>query len=464
MFDNFILSTDSYKVSHWKQYPPGTQTVYSYLESRGGKYNETVFFGLQYYLNYYLSGHVVFPWHIDEAEDFCNKHFGEGLFNRAGWEYIVNQHSGRLPLRIRAVREGTVVPTHNVLMTIENTDPNVPWLTNYAETLLLKVWYPITVATLSRNIKKIILGFLEATGDPDLINFKLHDFGFRGASSYETAAIGGAAHLVNFMGTDTMAALEVSQEFYDEDMAGFSIPASEHSTITSWGEEHELDAMRNMLTAYPTGLVACVSDSFDIYRACRQYWGDELHDMIMQRDGTLVVRPDSGDPPTVVTNVLGILGEKFGYTVNRKGYKVLPSQIRVIQGDGVNEDSIYDVLTACMRRGWSADNVTFGMGGKLLQDVNRDTQKFAFKCSAVQVNGEWRDVYKDPVTDPGKISKRGRLSLVMGDGGILETESETDPKFDYLQTVFENGVVRNRTNLAEVRRLAQVRPTEYLKV
>ena len=197
--DNLILLTDSYKVSHWLQYPPGTERVYSYLESRGGRFADVVFFGLQYYLRKYLEGAVITREKVDAAEVFWAEHLGaSGLLNRAGWDAIVSDHGGRLPVRIRAVPEGTVVPTRNVMMTIKNTDPRLYWLPNYLETLLVQVWYGCTVATLSREMRKLIHGSLEETGDPSGLDFKLHDFGFRGASSVESAAMGGAAHLVNF--------------------------------------------------------------------------------------------------------------------------------------------------------------------------------------------------------------------------------------------------------------------------
>ena len=192
---NLLLRTDSYKFTHWKQYPPGTEQVYSYFESRGGKWPEVVFFGLQYYLKKYLEGPVVTRQAIDEAEEMVGRHFGDAsLFNRRGWEYLLWVHGGRLPLRILAVPEGTPVPPHNVLMTVENTDPVCYWLPNYVETLLVQAWYGSTVATQSREMKKLVLKYLERTGDPSLIDFKVHDFGFRGVSSVESAGVGGAAH------------------------------------------------------------------------------------------------------------------------------------------------------------------------------------------------------------------------------------------------------------------------------
>jgi nicotinamide phosphoribosyltransferase len=253
--DNVCLLTDSYKLTHWRQYPPGTQKVYSYLEARkGAKYPETVFFGLQYLLKRYFEGAVVTRAKIDEAESFARLHFQRtGLFNREGWEHIVAQHGGRLPVSIRAVPEGTAVPSGNVLLTIENTDPRCWWLTNHLETLLVQLWYPATVAARGRFMKSVIRRFLDETGSAGEIDFKLHDFGFRGVSCPEQAAIGGAAHLVHFRGTDNLAGLLLLQRFYGEEMAGFSIPASEHSTITAWGAEHEVEAMRNMLAQYPKG-------------------------------------------------------------------------------------------------------------------------------------------------------------------------------------------------------------------
>ncbi len=458
---NFLLRTDSYKFTHWKQYPPNTTAIYSYLESRGGMFPATVFFGLQYYLKAYVQGPVFAEQDIAQADEFCRQHFGRDLFNRIGWTRLLQKHGGCLPVRIRAVPEGSVVSNLNVLATIENTDPDFPWLTNYLETLLLKVWYPTTVATLSREIKKIIKGFLERTGDPALLPFKLHDFGYRGVSSEETAAIGGAAHLVNFMGTDTVAGIILLQDYYHtKSMPGFSIPASEHSTITAWGKEHELDAYRNMLTAYPEGLVACVSDSYNIYNACEKLWGELLKPDIQQRKGTLVIRPDSGDPINVLTRVFEILGEKFGYETNAKGYRVLPPYVRVIQGDGVNMFTVQNMLYQLAKfHGWSADNIAFGMGGALLQQLNRDTQKFAFKCSAAKVDGQWRPVFKDPITDPGKNSKHGRLSLVETTPGTFHTVENVETSAasdDRLATVFENGEIKKEYDFDSIRQRADL--------
>lgn len=452
---NIALHTDSYKPSHWKQYPTNTEYVYSFFESRGGEFPNTIFFGLQYIIKKYLVGQVVTAEGIKEAAELLALHFGRGdIFNREGWEYILREHGGRLPIRIKAVKEGTHVQTKNVLMTIENTDPKCAWLTNYLETLLSLVWYPTTVATQSSNMRGTILKYLEETGDPSLVPFKLHDFGYRGSTSVESAGIGGAAHLVNFLGTDTIEALRVARDYYHEAIAGFSIPAAEHSTITSWGKSGEGRAFSNMLKEFPSGLVAVVSDSYDIYNAVKNLWGSELKSQVLSRDGTLVVRPDSGDAKKVVVEILDLLGQAFGYSVNEKGYKVLDPHVRVIQGDGINRHSLPEILETMKVAGWSADNVAFGSGGGLLQNVNRDTSKFAVKCSAVMVSGVWKDVFKDPVTDPGKRSKAGRMKLVRAEGGYV-TVPESDGRRDELVTVFENGELMLDQSFSEIRSLAQ---------
>jgi len=452
--DNIILLTDSYKVTHWKQYKPGTSNVYSYFESRGGLFPEVVFFGLQYYLQEYLSKPVTMEM-IDEAESYFTGHFGDkSLFNREAWEYIVTEHDGKLPIRIKAVPEGTVVKVSNTMMSVEATDPKCYWLTNYMETVLSQVWYGSTVATYSREIKKVINQYLEKTGDTSGINFKLHDFGFRGVSSVESSGVGGAAHLVNFMGTDTLSALVVARKNYSSDIAGFSIPASEHSTMTSWGGQYsEVDAMRNMIKQYGSSpIFACVSDSYDVYRACKEYWGKQLKDDLMEVDGTLVVRPDSGTPHKVTLECIELLGEAFGYSVNEKSYKVLDPKVRLIWGDGIDYDGVRKILSTLEQNGWSADNIAFGMGGGLLQKLNRDTQKFAFKCSSMtDERGNEHDVYKAPITDGGKTSKKGRMSLVEG-----KTVKKDNHPEDMLKVVYENGEVKLTTTLDEIRDRAKL--------
>ncbi|MCD9185956.1 MAG: nicotinate phosphoribosyltransferase [Pyrinomonadaceae bacterium] len=463
MFEiNRIIDTDSYKSSHWLQYPPNTTRAFFYLESRGSDrdWNETVFFGLQYLLkNYFLA--PLTQGMVEEAREVITAH---GLpFNYEGWTNLINKHQGKLPLRIRAVAEGTVVPLHNVLMTVETTDDEFAWVGSWFETQLLRVWYSITVATQSFQIKKDVYKYLSETADDAdaEIAFKVHDFGARGVSSQETAAIGGAAHLVNFMGTDTMASLLLHRKFYHAEMAGFSIPAAEHSTITSWGRENEVEAYRNMLKnfAKPDSLVAVVSDSWNIFNAVEKIWGEQLKQEVVDSGATVVIRPDSGEPIEVVSKVAQLLSEKFGYEINSKGYKVLKN-VRIIQGDGVNQDSIKAILERLKSEGFSASNIAFGIGGSLLQKVNRDTLKFAYKCSAIITNGELREVYKQPITDSGKNSKRGRLDLIKDENGEfktvkIETKDDISIENSQLRTVFENGELLTDDNLEAIRERAK---------
>ncbi|AVH84943.1 hypothetical protein RsoM2USA_14 [Ralstonia phage RsoM2USA] len=454
--NNLLLNTDSYKASHFLQYPEGTERVFSYIESRGGEYDATVFFGLQMFIKQYLTNPITMD-QVEEAKLLWEAH-GEP-FNYEGWKYIVNELGGKLPVEIKAVPEGSVIPTKNVLVTIENTDPKCFWLTSYLETALLRaVWYPTTVATQSYECKKIIAKYLEETGDVSGISFKLHDFGARGVSSFESAGIGGLGHLINFMGTDTMTAILFARKYYNvKDMPAFSIPAAEHSTTTAGGREGEVAQFKRCVDAFakPGAIYAVVSDGYDIFNACENIWGKELKTQVVDSGATLVIRPDSGDPETTVMKCLNILAKQFGTTTNDKGYRVL-NNVRLIQGDGVNIRSIRAILANMELNGFSADNIAFGMGGALLQGINRDTLKFAMKCSWMQVNGEGRDIFKDPITDQGKKSKKGRLKLVretmngeyrtMREEEFIKTPTET-----VLEVVYRNGELLRDMTFEEVR-------------
>jgi nicotinamide phosphoribosyltransferase len=454
--NNIILKTDSYKQSHYLQYPPGTEKVYSYIESRGGKFDKMVFFGPQALIKSDLLQKVTKEL-VDSAEKIVTAHGFK--FNREGWDYIVNKLDGKLPVEIRALREGSVVPISIPVLTIENTDPRCYWLTSFLETILLRgIWYPSTVATISYHARQIIWKYLEETCDtPETeIDFKLHDFGARGVSSGESAAIGGLAHLINFMGTDTMEALIAAIEYYNATgVVGFSIPAAEHSTITSWGRDNESQAYSNMLKQFaaPGTLTAVVSDSYDIYNAVTNIWGKTLKEQVLSSGGRIVVRPDSGNPAQVVLEVVERLGDSFGYTKNKKGFLVLHPSVRVIQGDGINLESIPQILMTLKSAGWSAENVAFGMGGMLLQGMNRDTMQWAMKCSAIKINGKWEDVYKDPITSSAKKSKRGRFAVVY-ENGIATCKNLMGNEWqNMLRPIYRNGellvddnfdIIRNR--------------------
>lgn len=467
---NLLLSSDSYKCTHWKQYPEGTTKIYSYLESRGSEkdpitgkpiYDSSVFFGLQYILKEYFIGIKVTTELINEAEKFWNQHFGiKGYFNRSGWEHIRDEYGGKLPITIKAVPEGTVVPLHNVLMTIENNDPKLYWLTNFLETMLMQVWYPITVATNSRECKKTILKYLHETGDPNIANLMLHDFGFRGVSSHETASIGGASHLINFMGSDTVSGIVLAMNYYNANMCGISVAASEHSTATPYGQECELQYLNNMLDSYPTGIISVVADSYNVFNFVGNVAAD-LKSKIFNRDGKVVFRPDSGDPVEVNRKLLNIMWDKFSGSVNEKGYKVLDSHVGIIQGDGIDLKTIGNILQMAKNEGFAANNFVFGSGGSLLQKFNRDTLKFAIKCSFAQINDKMVDVAKNPVTASFKRSKAGRLKLIKDDNGKFKTISSEDRLLfdtynDELVTVFKNGELITEYTFDEIKNRADV--------
>lgn len=481
MNTNLILATDSYKLTHYKQYPKDTEVVYSYFESRvGARFPYTVFFGLQYLLKQYLAKPVGYG-DLEKAFKLADAHFGTKEFNYRGWEYIISELGGRLPLRIKAIPEGTVVPVGNVLMTVENTDPKCFWLTNALESLLTHVWYPSTVATLSYSTFEMIGRWLDETAmNRDALPFMLHDFGYRGASSHESAGVGGAGHLINGLGTDTLPAMEVAMEYYDADLSklAFSVPATEHSVMTAEGREGEDAIVTRLLEEYPTGILSIVADSYDIYnfveRICTKH-----KDAIMARDGKVVVRPDSTTPedrtPEDLTEwIVARLYHTFGGKANAKGYRTLDPHVGVLWGDGIDPIGIERILRKLADNSFSAENMVFGMGGGLLQKINRDTQRFAFKASAMERSGRWHDVSKEPL-DTSKKSKAGRLQLSRwtdenNENPSYETLTEGDHVAmtadlrpgrdgedrrsvtrDVLQTVYENGKIVKEYTFEEVR-------------
>lgn len=455
--ENIILASDAYKMFHWGLYPEGTEKVFSYLESRGGKYPATMFYGLQIYLKKYLEGVVVERWMIDEADEFCKRMFGADYFNREGWQRIVDVHGGKIPIRIRAVPEGTLVSNHNVLVTMENTDERLPWVTNFFETLLFEAeWYGSTVATTSFFIKKTIDEYAKKTGER-VGPFHLNDFGFRGVSSKESAGIGGSAHLINFLGTDTLEGIRYAMHYYDADVCGYSVAATEHSVTCMYTKEGELDAYRAFIKRVPKGILSVVSDSFDYYTVVEEWYGKILKDDILARDGKFVVRPDSGNPPAVAVWTLNSLWKSFGGTKNEKGFKVLNPKVGIIYGDGIDYDLIGQILSAVVGAGFAVSNIIFGMGGALLQRLDRDTQKMAFKASWGQVNGVGRDVWKETKTDASKASKRGRIKLIKDNKlNTFITVDESDSRPDTtMVTVFENGKVTKTYTFDEVRKNAE---------
>lgn len=458
---NVILDTDSYKLSHSFAYPAGMTGMFSYIESRS-KDETVMLFGLQMWIKNYLTTPVTIGM-IDEAEAFAKAH-GEP-FARDGWEHIVNEYNGYLPLKIRAVPEGIPLQSGNVLVTVECTDEKVFWLSSYIETALQRgVWYPSTIASSDLKIKKLIAGYLDTTADSrDLLPFMLHDFGGRGVSTEESAQVGGAAHLVNFMGSDTISGVRAANFYYNSPMAAFSVPATEHSIECAYGStsSNAREYLNAVLTNYakPGAIVSIVIDGYNVFREAEMLC-TEFRERIIASGAKVVFRPDSGDPLEVIPRLLALQAATFGFDLNTKGYKKIKN-VGIIQGDGVDIATIDKILSSMKKLGFAADNIVFGSGGALLQKVNRDTYKFAQKASAIRnERGEWTPIFKDPVTDPGKRSKSGRLTLVRSKTSgeymtvpkaIMDNEWE-----DVMVTVYENGKIMNELTLDQVRANAAI--------
>ena len=450
--NNVALLVDSYKYSHWLQLPDHITGISEYLEARGGPFAYSRFFGLQAIIKRHLLRRFT-EGDAEVARSIVEPH-GEP-FNLAGWLRIAREHGGRLPVEIHAAPEGTDIPVSNVLMRVVNLDPELAWLPTFLETLLQQVWGPTTVCTLSAHVRDIFRHDLEKTCDDPAGNiaFKLHDFGLRGLSNMTSGGQLGLAHLVNFMGTDTVPALVEAINYYNAtEPVGFSIPAGEHSEILAWGPDGETAYFRNLFdrSLQQGKIVAAPIDTYDMAHCLERIICDELRERIASSGGTYVARPDSGDPVEVVPWTLKTLAKAFGTTTNAKGYKVLHPSVRVIFGDGMSLDRIRATNQAVITAGFSVENVTYGMGAGVLQKIDRDIQRFAIKASAVQhADGAWVSIRKTVSSDPSKASKAGRLALVHNHGWNDTSRDskgwETVPferlngRVDQLRCVYRNG-------------------------
>lgn len=461
---NLCLNTDSYKVTHWLQFPEGATHSSYYIEARGGVYDEMMVAGIKFLTRVLEKGVTVED--VEQANTVYKRHFGENYFNYEAWMRIATEFNGVIPLKIKSVDEGLVVPIKNVIAVVENTVEGFGWLPGWFEMFLLRgFWYQSTVATVSYHCKKAIVEYMDLTSDltgearETVIKSRLHDFGGRGVSSEESAGLGGSAHLYNFMGTDTVEALVFTQELFQEDiMPGFSIPAREHSTTTCYGRENEMKAYENSVTKFGNGIYACVMDSYDFEEAIRQIGQGNIKEAIIEAGGTFVARPDSGNMLDNIMFALNEFGRTYGYTVNSKGYKVLHPSVRIIQGDEIrSHEDIRRVLSWMETNKWSAENVAFGMGGGLLQLPNRDTMKMAMKMSAIKIDGKWIEVYKSPKGAEWKTSKKGLLTLIMNNGKY-ETVNRITDVYDHSQIVlkdkFVNGVILNDSIHADITKLS----------
>jgi nicotinamide phosphoribosyltransferase len=455
---NLILNTDSYKLGHFLQYPEGVRAVSGYVTTRGHSYKpEVMFFGLQMFLKEYL-GKPITSADIDEAEEVAT--LNGQPFDRTGWAHILKVHGGYLPLRIEALPEGLAVRRDVPLVQISNTDPHLPWLTSYMETALLRaVWYPSTVTTMAWRLRQMIAPFLERTSDraEELIPRMISDFGGRSTTSLEQTGLGGAAHLVHFHMSDSLAGVRHARRYYGALMAGRSIPASEHTTMTAWGQSRETDAFSNMIDRFARfGAYSVVSDSYDLNNAVAEVWGKTLQTKVRAAGATLVVRPDSGDPIDTPVQVVAQLAYAYGTHLNGKGFKVLDDNVRVIQSDGVTYQDIQMILGRLEAMGFSAENISFGIGSTLLQKVSRDTLSFTFRASAMLASdGNWQTIGRRPANPREKAPSGGRQAVYRDEGEIAGVPlEELGRRENLLVPVWENGRLLKEWSFEDVRRQA----------
>lgn len=416
LVQNIILDADSYKPSHFNMYPSGTTAQYAYGEAR--KPNKTIIpFGFQMSIKKHLLNPITQD-NIDEAEELLAAH---GLpFNRSGWEKILNEYGGLLPITIKCVPEGSITQSRTPLYSIESNDPELYWLPSYIESMWQRsVWYPTTIASNDYiNYSRLKKEYSRSSDNMHNLNYALHDFGARGVSSQETSEIGGLAHLLYFRGTDNLVALRAARKYYNEPMAGHSIRATEHSIQCAYGKHNQIDYIGNILNSCKNEeVISIVLDGYDIYRDTEALC-IHFKNLILEKNLHVVIRPDSGDPYDIIPKLIRVIDYHFGHTSNSKGYNVL-NNISLIQGDGIDSDAIEGLSARISTLGFAAETLVYGSGGGLLQKVNRDTYSFAQKTSAMEINGAWIDTVKDPITDSGKKSKGGRF-----DGANLVTYYE----------------------------------------
>lgn len=469
---NIILACDSYKFSHQFSYPTDLVGMTSYIEARTGGRQVVVPFGYQAALQKFLRKPFTAA-QIDEAEAFARAH-GEP-FNRAIWEHILAEYGGHMPVLIRAVPEGLPVRSGNAIVTITCVDEHVAkhifWLCSFLETFLLRlVWYPTTIASLDWEFKNELKQLYETSGASlDFLPFALHDFAGRGVTCHEQAQIGGAAHLVNFMGSDTVEGVTYANYWYTCDMSAFSVYATEHSVACSFGlsREDEIAYISHQLdVAEREGIkiVSMVGDSKDVFRFTEllcTVFRERIMDLHERLGVKVVCRPDSGDALEVLPRLRELFAAAFPTSRTEKGYVRLYGGVGLLQGDGIDRMTGRTIAANFVAAGYAADQIVLGSGGGLLQAVTRDTMKWAQKASAVlrPVDGElrWVGIVKDPITDPGKKSKEGMLTLVRStmtnqymtariDQGPLDSEW-----VDVMEDVYDCGQFFNDSTMDEVR-------------
>jgi nicotinamide phosphoribosyltransferase len=486
---NPLLMTDGYKTSHKKMYPEGTTLVYSNYTCRNTKYmpegaKDIVVFGVQYMIKYI---HELFDYHffkndknlvINQAKKYLSSYLGTD-YDVSHFEELYDL--GYLPIEIKALKEGSIIKAGIPLFTIKNTDPRFFWVTNYLETLLSTlIWKPVHSASLAYAYKKVLLKYASATDKENLgfVDFQGHDFSFRGMQSPESAIASAMGFLTSFKGTDTIPALEAMEYYYNSKDVAFSVPASEHSVMCAHGKEGEIETLRYLMNQYPAGIVSIVSDTWDLWKLVTEYL-PILKDEILRRDGKLVIRPDSGNPVDIICGcletsvadqnhpknkgVIELLWDVFGGTINDQGYKVLDSHIGAIYGDSITLERAEEICKRLQAKGFASTNIVLGIGSYSMGYATRDNQGGAVKSTYVEVNGQAREIFKDPITDDGtKKSAKGLLHVYKdGEEFKLVDQVQWFPYEDGLPiseatgklgTVYKNGNLTNSTTLEQVRK------------
>ncbi|HLP12276.1 MAG TPA: nicotinate phosphoribosyltransferase [Flavobacteriales bacterium] len=479
---NPLMLIDFYKADHRRQYPEGTELVYSNFTPRKSRIetDRLVFFGLQYFIKEYL----VKQWN----EDFFNQpkekvvaDYKRRMDNALGKDSIPVEHIaelhdlGYLPLIVKGLPEGTIVTPKIPVVTVYNTLPKFFWLTNYLESLMSAIlWKPSTSATTAFQYRKTFNKFAYETvsdNNIDFVYWQGHDFSFRGMSGIEDACMSAAGHLLSFYGTDTVPALDFHEMYYnansEKELIGGSVPATEHSVMCMGTKDNEIGTFERLIVElYPKGIVSIVSDTWDFWKVITEFL-PQLKSKILARDGKVVIRPDSGDPVKIIIGdkdakpgspeykgAIECMWEIFGGTVTDKGYKLLDSHIGLIYGDSITLERQRNILTGLKEKGFASFNVVLGIGSYTYEYVTRDTFGFAMKATYGEVNGEPRNIYKDPKTDDGtKKSAKGLLAVHEQDGKLLLKDECTweEEKQGLLKVVYENGKLMNEQSLGEIR-------------
>lgn len=484
MKTNPLTLIDFYKADHRRQYPEGTQLVYSNFTPRKAREegsHQLVFFGLQYFVKEYL----IRQWNegfFQRPKEEVMVEYRRRMDNALGKdsipvEHIADLHDlGYLPLVVKGLPEGTVVTPKIPVVTVYNTHPDFFWLTNYLESLMSAIlWKPATSATTAFRYRQTFERFAhETVGDSglDFVYWQGHDFSFRGMSGIEDACISAAGHLLSFYGTDTVPAIDFHEEYYgansDRELVGGSVPATEHSVMCMGTKDNEIGTFKRLITElYPNGIVSIVSDTWDFWQVITEYL-PMLKADILARDGKVVIRPDSGDPVKIIVGdkdavpgspeykgAIECMWETFGGTITEKGYKLLDSHIGLIYGDSITLQRQQAILDGLKQKGFASFNVVLGIGSYTYEYVTRDTYGFAMKATYGEVNGEPRNIFKDPKTDDGtKKSAKGLLSVGKENGELVLKDECTweEEKQGLLQTVFENGKLVNEQSLAVIRK------------